>query len=317
MTESARQHQRPQEPERLTRGLWVILATPFDPDGAVDHDSVERQVRLAQAVGAQGVVALGVFGEAAALDLTEQAAVVRTVTGVAERLPVVVGLAGRTTAVAVEQARAALDAARRPPSALMVQINAGAPAAVVEHLGRLHEQTGAGIVLQDYPLVSGVRMSPGDILRVLQECPYVVAVKAEAPPTPHVIAQLVAGTEVPVFGGLGGVGLVDELAAGAAGAMTGFSHPEGLRQTLDAFDRGGFAAAAEAWAPWLPLANFEGQAGIGLALRKQLLHRRGVLSAPTVRPPAAQAPAELGPLLDAHLKRVSDHELVEGPWTSG
>jgi 4-hydroxy-tetrahydrodipicolinate synthase len=302
--------------DHLSRGLWVILATPFDGDGDVDHASLERQVRLAHDVGAQGVVALGVFGEAAALDLAEQAAVVRTVTAAAGPLPVVVGLAGRTTAVALEQAGVAVEAARSPLAALMVQINAADPAVVVAHLQRLHARVGTGVVLQDYPLVSGVRMRPADIVQVLEACPFVVAVKAEAPPTPYVIAEVVAGTDVPVFGGLGGVGLVDELASGAAGAMTGFSHPEGLRQTLDAFDRGGFDAAAEAWAPWLPLANFEGQAGIGLALRKQLLHRRGVLHAPTVRAPAAQAPDELMPLLDEHLERISAHELLEGGWTS-
>ena len=310
------------DPDHLSRGLWVILATPFDADGAVDHGSLQRQVRLAGTAGAQGVVALGVFGEAAALDLREQGEIVRTVTEEAGALPVVVGLAGRTTAVAAEQARVAVDAAeraQRPLAGLMVQINASDPTVVAEHLQHLqraHGSSGTGIVLQDYPLVSGVRMTPSNILQVLAACPFVVAVKAEAPPTPPAIAQVAAGSDVPVFGGLGGVGLVDELACGAAGAMTGFSHPEGLRQTLDAHDRGGFAAAAHPWAPWLPLANFEGPAGIGLALRKQLLHRRGILGSPTVRPPAAQAPPELVSLLDEHLKRISDLKLLEAGWTS-
>ena len=65
-------------------------------------------------------------------------------------------------------------------------------------------------------------------VEVLRECPFVAAVKAEAPPTPAAIGELTQHTDMPVFGGLGGVGLIDELAMGAAGAMTGFSHPEGL-----------------------------------------------------------------------------------------
>jgi 4-hydroxy-tetrahydrodipicolinate synthase len=104
-----------------------------------------------------------------------------------------------------------------------------------------------------------------------------------------------------VFGGLGGVGLLDELASGASGAMTGFSAPEGLRAALDAFTAGGFDAARAAWAPWLPLATFEAQAGIALALRKQLMHRRGVLDHPTVRPPARPLPPSLLPLVEQHL----------------
>ena len=84
--------------------------------------------------------------------------------------------------------------------------------------------------------------------------------------------------------------------------MTGFSHPEGLRAALDACAAGGFAAARAAWAPWLPLANFEAQAGIGLALRKEILRRRGDprRRRRSGRPPAP-VPADLRPVLDQHL----------------
>lgn len=297
-------------PRPLDPGLWVILATPFDVGGAVDHRSLAREVEHALAAGADGVVALGVFGEATSLSLVEQEqvaeTVARTVTRAAAGTPLVLGVSGRSTEVVVEQALAALGAAaaagaERSDLALMVQVNTAQEDALVSHLDRVHRRTGAGIVVQDYPATSGVSIPTGTLVRVVRRCPYVVAVKAEAPPTPPAIAEVVAGTSVPVFGGLGGVGLVDELAAGAAGAMTGFSAPEGLRVALDAHRDGGFPAAREAWAPWLPLANFEGQAGIALALRKTLLHRRGVIDDPGVRPPARAMPDSLSALLDQHL----------------
>lgn len=284
----------------LDHGLWVVLATPFDADGDIDHGSLRRQVSLAERVGARGVVALGVFGEAAALSSVEQAAVLTTVTGSAE-LPVVAGLSGRTTAVAVEQARGCIDAAARPLRAVMVQAHSPRADVLTDHLQRIHAATGVPVVLQDYPVVSGVTVTPATLLEVVRACPFVVAVKAESTPTAPSVAALTAGTDLPVFGGLGGVGLIDELACGAAGAMTGFSHPEGLRAALDAYAAGGFAAAREAWAPWLPLANFEGQAAIGLALRKEILHRRGILDTPAVRPPAREVPAGLRPVLEQHL----------------
>jgi 4-hydroxy-tetrahydrodipicolinate synthase len=214
------------------------------------------------------------------------------------------GIAGRSTAVAVEQASNVLDAAEEAgaeQAAVMVQVNAADPCLVTSHLTAIHEQTGAGVVVQDYPVASGVHMTVANLARVVEDCGFVVAVKAEAPPTPVAIGALANRPAVPVFGGLGGIGLVDELAMGAAGAMTGFSHPEGLRATIDAFGTGGFAAAREAWAPWLPLANFEAQQGIALSLRKNLLHKRGVLAHPAVRPPAPVMPHSLLPLLDQHL----------------
>lgn len=304
-------------PQRLDPGLWVILATPFTPTAEVDHRSMARQVEHARAAGADGVVALGVFGEAAALSLAEQRSVAETVAVAAGGLPVVLGVSGRSTAVAVEQGRAALESAasagaERGSLHLMVQVSSTDVGSVAAHLAAVHEETGAGIVLQDYPAASGVQVPPAVVLEIVDRSPFVVAIKAEAPPTPPAIGTLTGSSDVPVFGGLGGVGLVDELAMGAAGAMTGFSHPEGLRATLDAYSAGGFAAAREAWARWLPLANFEAQQGIALAVRKMLMYRRGVIDHPAVRPPARPMPEQLMPLLEQHLDTSPHHPGGEG-----
>ena len=70
---------------------------------------------------------------------------------------------------------------------------------------------------------------------------------------------------------------------------------------LAAHRDGGFTAAREVWAPWLPLANFEGQLRIGLAIRKEVLCRRGVIATGRVRQPAPPLPATLVPLLEQHL----------------
>jgi 4-hydroxy-tetrahydrodipicolinate synthase len=306
-------------PPRLDPGLWVVLASPFDDDLALDDASLERQLHLADSVSAQGVVALGVFGEADALSRAEQQQVVRTVTGSSD-LPVVVGLSARTTAAAVDQAEACLEAARRPPAALMVQVSSPRADVLVEHFSKVHEATGLPVVVQDYPAVSGVSVAADVLVDVIQRCDgFVAAVKAESAPTPPAIATLATAVGAPVFGGLGGVGLVDELACGAAGAMTGMSHPEGLRAALDAHATGGFEAVHAAWAPWLPLANFEGQLKVGLSIRKEVLRRRGVLTTGRVRPPAATLPPALVPLLEQHLALLPDTvtDTTGGtPWTS-
>jgi 4-hydroxy-tetrahydrodipicolinate synthase len=289
----------------LARGLWGVLATPFAGEQHdVDVESLRREVRHFLGVPATGLVALGVFGEGALLDSAEQTLVVRTVVEEAGGTPVVVGVSARATATAVEQARMAVEAAARPLAGVMVQVHSTDPAVLAEHLRAVHEATGTGVVLQDYPEASGVRVGPQQVLAVLERCPFVVAVKSEAPPTAAAIAALARATQVPVFGGLGGVGLLDELAAGAAGAMTGFSHPEGLRAALTAWDEGGWSVARERFAPWLPLVNFEAQPGVGLALRKEILRRRGILAGAGVRPPGKALPAGLADLIDRHLQTV-------------
>lgn len=289
----------------LARGLWGVLATPFTgSEFAVDTDSLRREVQLYLDIPAAGLVVLGVFGEGSALDTSEQELAVRAVVDEAGGTPIVVGLPARTTSVAIEQAHTAVAAAGGSLAALMVQANTDNTKALSAHLHAIHQASGAGIVLQDYPAASGVRIGTAQVLAVAEDCPFVVAVKSEAPPTAAAIAQLTRALGIPVFGGLGGVGLIDELAAGAAGAMTGFSHPEALQLAITAHQDGGFPAAREAFAPWLPLANFEGQPGIGLALRKEILKRRGIIAEALVRPPAATLPQELADMIDAHLEAV-------------
>lgn len=151
-------------PPSLDPGLWCVLATPFSPALAVDEESPARQVRLSTSAGATGLVALGVFGEAAALDATEQRRVVETVTGAAPEVPVVVGISALTTAVALEQASSVVAAAGPQLAGLMVQANSADTENLVRHLTAVHASTGAGVVLQDYPLVSGVRVSTAQIL---------------------------------------------------------------------------------------------------------------------------------------------------------
>ena len=86
--------------------------------------------------------------------------------------------------------------------------------------------------------------------------------------------------------------------------MTGFSHPAALAAVLKAHREGGFEAAREVWAPWLPLANFEGQLRVGLSIRKELLRRRGVIASGRVRKPAMPLPEALIPLLEKHFSAL-------------
>ena len=287
----------------LPHGLWGVLATPFDDALNVDLASLHNEVAAFAADGCDGLVALGVFGEAASLRADEADAVAHMVASSTD-LPYVLGLSEREPDAVVAQARRLLDAVPRPPIALMAQIGDANPAVAAASLRRLYEATGVGILVQDYPVVSGVTVSDEQVVEIVTACPFVVGVKSETPPTSVAVAYLAPRLDVPVFGGLGGVGLLVVLAAGSAGAMTGFSHPAALAAVLRAHRAGGFDAARDVWAPWLPLANFEGQLRVGLAIRKELLRRRGVIACARVRRPAWPLPATLVPLLDKQLATV-------------
>ena len=116
------------------------------------------------------------------------------------------------------------------------------------------------------------------------------AVKLEAPPTAPKIAELAAAApHLKLFGGLGGVSLLEELRSGTRGTITGFAFPEVLVTIISRFLAGDHEAATFAFARALPALTFEAQFA-GPALRKRILTHRGVIDSPTVREPSRPVP---------------------------
>ena len=295
----------------LADGVWGVVATPFTgPALEVDHGSLAWLVAHYDAVGVSGLTVLGVFGEAAQLSTSERADVLEIVVDTVDQ-PLVVGMTSLGTAPVIEEVTRALDVVgERRFAGAMVQVSSPNPHVLSRHLTAVHEATGVPVVVQDYPVASGVTIATDALVRAVRDLPFVVAVKAEAPPTPPAVAALTATLDVPVFGGLGGLGLLDELAAGSAGAMTGFSYPEGLLACVTGWREGGYEQAREAFLPYLPLVNFEQQARIALAIRKECLRQRGLIADASVRPPAATMPEALREQLGRHLAAVPHHEIA-------
>jgi 4-hydroxy-tetrahydrodipicolinate synthase len=89
-----------------------------------------------------------------------------------------------------------------------------------------------------------------------------------------------------ILGGLGGVALMQELDAGSSGTMTGFALPDVLVRVVAAHRSGQVETARRVFEEYLPLIVFEAQPGAGVALRKEILRRRGAIAHATVRQPA-------------------------------
>jgi 4-hydroxy-tetrahydrodipicolinate synthase len=286
----------------LRPGVWGVLATPFTAD-TIDTKSLARQARHYESIGATGLTVLGVFGEAARLSPAERRTVVETVVASTD-LPLVIGISALELDGVCAEAENILPAAGSRLAGLMVQVNTGDPDALGKHLQEVADRTERPLVVQDYPVISGIPIVTADLIEAVRRVDAVVAVKSESSPSPPAVAQLVAGLDVPVFGGLGGTCLLDELAVGAAGAMTGFSVPEGLLACVAEYRDGGFEAARAVWLDYLPLVNFEFQAGIALGLRKHSLVLRGLISSDAVRTPGAVPPPAMLRLLVEHLSRT-------------
>ncbi|MFK7853684.1 MAG: dihydrodipicolinate synthase family protein, partial [Granulosicoccus sp.] len=90
----------------------------------------------------------------------------------------------------------------------------------------------------------------------------------------------------------GGLFLPEEMARGADGAMTGFAFPEMLVNVVRLCNEGAHEQASDLFDAYLPLIRLEQQPGAGLAIRKEILHRRGALDCNAARLPGPRLSAE-------------------------
>ena len=290
-------------------GVYSVLATPFTPGGDVDFEGLKRVVDLAVKAGVDGVTALGVTGEVARLDDKERSRIVDTVVEhMNGRARVIVGASADGVRTCIEYMRQAKviggDAVMVSPPR-MLKLNTES---VVSHYKALADAVDLPIVVQDYPPISGFAMEAGLLARIAREVPSARTVKLEDPPTPFKTTRILAAagdTPVAILGGLGGVFLIEELMAGAAGVMTGFAYPEVLVKVVSLYRAGKIDEAADVFYRFVPLMRFEFQEGIGMAVRKEVLRRRGVITHAGTRAP--------GPTLDASTSAALDRVLN---WTA-
>ena len=272
-------------------GVYSVLPTPFHPNGDLDELSLRKVVDLFIGAGVNGVTALGVTGEVARLEDDERRRVLEVVVDqVKGRIGVVAGTTAEGTRTCIAHSRHARAAGATavmvsPPR--MPKLNSEA---VVRHYKALADAVDVPIVVQDYPPISGFAMEPSLLARIAREIPRARTIKLEDPPTPFKTSRILeaaADTPVRIFGGLGGVFLLEELLAGATGAMTGFAFPEILVGIVSSYRAGKVDEAADLFYRSVPLMRFEFQEGIGMAIRKEVLHRRGALASPATRAPGA------------------------------
>lgn len=152
-------------------------------------------------------------------------------------------------------------------------------------------------------------MEPFLLARVAREIPRARTIKLEDPPTPLKTSRILAetsGVEMDILGGLGGVYLIEELISGASGVMTGFAYPEVLIEVVRAFQAGKVRLAADTFYRHVPLMRFEFQQGIGVAIRKEILRRRGVLADASIQSPGPVPDAATLASLDRILEWMRD-----------
>jgi 4-hydroxy-tetrahydrodipicolinate synthase len=281
-----------------TNGVYIISVTPFTDQGDIDWASVDSLVEFYIAKGVSGVTILGMMGEAHKLAETESAAFAKYfIERVAGRVPVIVGVSNAGVDSLAHLAKSVIDVGA---GGVMIAPAAGLKTEVQirDYFATVFKRLGPSVPVcfQDYPLGTGVNISVPAFLQLVDEHPSLVMFKHEDWPGLKKLQQVQracdgqARRRISILCGNGGLYLPQELHRGAAGAMTGFAFPEMLVDVCKAFFAGRSEEAEDLFDIYLPLVRHEQQIGIGLAIRKEILRRRGAIGSAAVRTP--------GPRLD-------------------
>lgn len=287
-------------------GIFNILATPFTTSADVDQDSLSRLVDFQIKLGVAGLTALGVLGEAAKLTVDERRTVMDAVFSANNgRVNVVIGTSHKDLDTCIDLSKAAQAAGANGVMIAPPPMNNPTDDDIVDLYCRIAEHVDIPIVVQDFPPVNNVTMTPAMLAKLAETVPNCRTIKLEDPPLMQKISAIRAATDrYDILGGLGGMFLLEELKRGAAGTMTGFAFNEVLLAVYDAFKAGDEARAERIFDHFLPLIRFENQPVINLPIRKLLLHLRGVIAHPGLRQPFA--PIDQGTRDEVHwvLQRV-------------
>lgn len=282
--------------DESAKGVYIISVTPFTDSGALDLDSTDRMVDFYMEKGVTGFTLLGMMGEAPKLTMVESRSFVqRVLKRLNGRVPVVVGASSPGFASMAELTKAVMDDGAAgvmiaPPGTLKTDDQ------IVAYYENAAEAIGAGVpfVVQDFPQSTNVHMTAGVIARIIKTLPSCVMLKHEDWPGLAKLSALRAMTDlrrVSILVGNGGVFLPEEMERGADGAMTGFAYPEMMVEVVRAYQSGKPDRARDIFDAYLPLARYEQQPGPGLAIRKYVLQKRGVIASAALRKPGPKLSA--------------------------
>jgi 4-hydroxy-tetrahydrodipicolinate synthase len=300
--------------DHTANGVYAIAATPFLPEGAVDTASVDRLTDFYLSSGVSGLTILGIMGEAPKLDPAEALAISNQVVRRAN-VPVIVGVSAPGFAAMRSLAHAVMDGGAAgvmiaPPPTLRTDDQ------IINYYTQSVAAIGTDIpfVIQDYPLLLSVVMTPKVIRQIVMDNPSCVMLKHEDWPGLEKISALRTFQRdgslrpISILTGNGGLFLDFEMERGADGAMTGYAFPDMLVDVVKHSQVGRRDAAHDLFDAHLPLIRYEQQQGIGLAVRKYVLQKRGAIAHDTQRVPGNSLSATARAEVDYLLSRLARHD---------
>lgn len=134
------------------QGVIPAITTPFDVNGAVDHEFLAKHAQWMIENGCRGIVALGSLGEGATLTFDEKVEVLKTLVQAIGEAPVVAGISSLSTSEAVALAKAAEEAGCRGLMVLPPYVYSTDWREMKAHIAAIIEATPLSCMLYNNPI---------------------------------------------------------------------------------------------------------------------------------------------------------------------
>ncbi len=279
-------------------GLMPAMVTPFDERGEVDLQATEAVVGRFVEAGVDGISALGSTGEFSHLDTNERRRfaeeLVRIVAG---RVPLVIGVGATGTREAVALTRHAEEAGADGVLAVSPFYWKVGEEALFKHFAAVAEAAEIPTLIYNFPMLTGLDLSPGLVARVASECPNVIGLKDTVTEYSHTVRVLREVKPVrPDFVVLAGFEdqILPTMLAGGDGSICGLANvaPELLVSLIKSARDGDLETAADLHRRVLSLMAMGSLSDTPLGAIKLAMNALGVPITPAVRRPALPAPEE-------------------------
>ncbi|HHY74835.1 MAG TPA: 4-hydroxy-tetrahydrodipicolinate synthase [Bacillus bacterium] len=235
--------------------ILTAMVTPFNEQGAVDFNKVDKVVNHLIANGTEGIVVAGTTGESPTLSSDEKVALFKHVVEVVNgRVPVLAGTGSNNTQASIELTKKAEETGVNGIMLVVPYYNKPSQEGLYQHFKAIAEATTLPVMLYNIPGRSAVNMTPETIIR-LSKVENIVCVK-EASGNLDAMAQIIEETDdsFSLYSGDDGMCL-PVLAIGGVGVVSVAAHVIGneMQEMVQAFVKGDLKGAAALHRKLLPM----------------------------------------------------------------
>jgi 4-hydroxy-tetrahydrodipicolinate synthase len=275
------------------RGIFVIVVTPFTDSYELDEASLRKEVRFCIEAGAHGLVGPANASEFSLLSDDERRRWIEIVVAEAGgQIPVIATTTSGHALPAVALSRFAVGVGADGIMSMPPHVMHPDAQGCYDYYRQLAEAIDRPIMVQNYGPPIGTPMASELIARLCREFAPIQYIKEETLPEPRQLRRTIeiAGDACRgVFGGQGGIYLIDEYRRGACGNMPACQATDVQVRIWDLLEKDDTDGARALFDRLLPLINYERLYSV--AIYKEVLHRRGIFATTRSRQPRAELDA--------------------------